>query len=37
MGKEEYCNKEVDSADDKKKQSDLETAIVDGIVITKAG
>jgi len=43
-GKKEYCNKELDSADDKKKvleksQSDLETAIVDakdGIVTTKA-
>jgi chromosome segregation ATPase len=43
-GKKEYCNKELDSADDKKKVlekgvSDLETAIVnskDGIVSTKA-
>jgi chromosome segregation ATPase len=43
-GKKEYCNKELDTADDKKKvlekgQSDLETAIVnskDGIVSTKA-
>merc|ERR1719424_1727409 len=43
-GKKEYCNQELDSADDKKKvlekgQSDLETAIVDakdGIVTTKA-
>jgi len=43
-GKKEYCNNELDAADDKKKvlekgQSDLETAIVDakdGIVTTKA-
>merc|ERR1719482_2404413 len=43
-GKKEYCNTELDAADDKKKvleksQSDLETAIVnskDGIVTTKA-
>merc|ERR1719181_587850 len=43
-GKKEYCNTELDTADDKKKvleksQSDLETAIVnskDGIVTTKA-
>jgi chromosome segregation ATPase len=43
-GKKEYCNTELDTADDKKKvleksQSDLETAIVnskDGIVSTKA-
>ena len=43
-GKKEYCNAELDSADDKKKLlekgvSDLETAVVDskdGIVSTKA-